>query len=237
MNILIFLATLFHSCTVASTPLAEKNTAPVNPSHAIVPSLAEESDMKTPAAIFGDLEQRLLNREDLTLNYNVVATGAFTANLKGSLHVKGKNKIKLKATGTFGGKEVVLQLESDGTHMVGGNGTQNFDGPAPKALGEALIIGLTRMGVLHNLARLTIGAPPDRAEGGVQEWVQITDVHAKDSSVYPPTKIGFDLLLAGQKSGIVELDINTDATLLVKRLQHVTFPTGEMRVTEEYSWE
>lgn len=39
---------------------------------------------------------------------------------------------------------------------------ENFELLAEPALVEALIIGFTRMGILHNLARLSSGALPER---------------------------------------------------------------------------
>jgi len=56
-----------------------------------------------------------------------------------------------------------------------------FDEPVPPEVREALVIGLTRMGILHNLARLVAGVPPDRASGGVRDWVEGREIAWADS--------------------------------------------------------
>jgi hypothetical protein len=66
---------------------------------------------------------------------------------------------------------------SHGRIMEGGNAVRRFHADAPAGLTEALVLGFTRMGILHNLARLTRGAAPDHADGGVREWVEVRDVH------------------------------------------------------------
>ncbi len=193
--------------------------------------------MAGPAEQLSMLEQKLLRAENTELTFHVSSSGAFVTDLKGSLKLGKGNVLKLQAKGTFGEQDVVLSLESDGTKMIGGNGSQKIDAATPTALRESVVIGLTRMGILHNLARLTAGAPPDHAEGGVREWVQAINVHALDSIQVNNNGFGFNIFVSGQESGSVELFCSPETILPKQRSQQVHFPGGDMHVTEMYSWD
>ncbi len=93
------------------------------------------------------------------------------------------------------------------------------------------LIGLTHMGILHNLARSSESALPDHAGGGVREWVaaeSFTLAFGRDSAP------SFDLIVAGTPSGSVTLDIGPSG-LPAERHQTVRFPSGDMHLVERYS--
>jgi hypothetical protein len=83
------------------------------------------------------------------------------------------------------------------------------------------------MGVLHNLARLTEAAPPDHSEGGVREGVTVGGFAADSEG------ISFDLMVDGEPVGSATLQLDENGLPSVRR-QSVTFPDGEMVVTETY---
>ena len=58
-------------------------------------------------------------------------------------------------------------------------------GATPPALNEAIVIGLTRMGHLHNIAVLTGGLPPDHSDGGAADWVRVANFARSDSVARP----------------------------------------------------
>jgi hypothetical protein len=90
------------------------------------------------------------------------------------------------------------------------------------------------MGLLHNLARLTGSAPPDHMEGGVQDWVQVSEF-AWDTEVGGERDaVTFLLTVAGEPSGDVVLEVDRESGAPVVRRQVVRFPEGEMLVTETY---
>jgi hypothetical protein len=91
------------------------------------------------------------------------------------------------------------------------------------------MIGFVRMGILHNLARLVAGAGPDHADGGVADWVVLSEhgVTADDATSH------FAIQVAGQPAGNASLEF--DGERLLRREQSVDFPGGTMSVTEEYS--
>lgn len=182
-----------------------------------------------PESAFAALEQRLLNAAAVRLDFHVVATGVFQADLRGTLHVEAPDPVRLTASGLFNGQAVDLALRSRGGMLELEAGTDRATVSRPPALNEALLVGLTRMGILHNLARLTGALPPDRADGAVREWVTV-DAFADAA----PGKLSFDIRVAGNPAGSAELEIGSNG-MPVDRTQTVQFAAGEMRVVEKYS--
>ncbi len=187
-----------------------------------------------PETFFADLEARWLQDPESRIDFRITAEGTFTAALEGELFLGEGNEVALRSEGTFGSDSVSLSLEVAEGQMIGGNNERRFEEPVPAGLREALVIGLTRMGLVHNLARLVSGAPPDQADGTVWAWVQgrAFDWVAQES--------------AGGRRGVsfqvwVEEQAAADAVLWldaggwpVAREQTVRFPSGEMRVHEAY---
>lgn len=192
--------------------------------------------VETPGEVFEGIEERLLDGQSL-LRFHVTSSGAFAAELRGDLKLREGNVLSLKASGTFGDQDVELYLESDGTRLTGGNGTQNIDMETPTALREAVVLGLTRMGILHNLARLTTGAIPDHAAEGVGDWLVASEIRSADSVTGLSGRIVFDILVTGIRTASAELEVNASNGLPSRRSQTVRFPGGEMNVVEEYVWE
>jgi hypothetical protein len=179
------------------------------------------------ADAFSALEERLLKAETVGLDFEVAAEGAFDASLRGALHIGPGDRMVLTASGTFGGKAVDVALRADGDELqIGGKTT-----PRPPHLKEAVLIGLTRMGILHNLARLTGGREPDHASGGVRDWVTV-GAFATPAGATPA--LSFDIVVAGQAAGSASLEIDTTGRPVTRR-QVVRFASNEMRVTERYS--
>jgi len=166
--------------------------------------------------------------------FEVDASGAVEASLRGDLFLGPEGAARLEARGTFAGRDVDVMLVSDGEQLIWSGAPQAV--PSPDGLRDALVVGLTRMGVLHNIARLTAGAPPDHMEGGVREWVVVSP--DTSGAAPPPDLSGEGLALAitvdGVPSGAFRLNFD-DAGLVPRiRRQSVDFPTGRMDVTERY---
>ncbi|HKY61155.1 MAG TPA: hypothetical protein VJP59_09100 [Gemmatimonadota bacterium] len=190
-------------------------------------------------SLFRELEERLLESASLRMRYTIAAEGALSASLGGNLDLAEESRVTLDAEGTFDNSPVALHLRSDGREMRGGSEVDTFANDAPQGLREALIIGLTRMGLLHTLARLTAGAPPDHAEGGVREWVQVEDIRDTPKRSGADTNfrvLRFSILVNGERSGEASLWMDRQSGLPVRREQNVDFPTGVMRVVEEYGF-
>jgi hypothetical protein len=194
---------------------------------------ATEAD---PASLFYALEDRLLEAERVEAEFHITAEGAVEVDLEGRLAVSPDGSVSLAAEGTFAGQPVEVFVSQHGPEYEFGNTSDRTSAPAPEYLKEALLIGLTRMGILHNLAMLTAGAPPDRAGGGVTDWVTVDQFSFFDAEEGPSglEGVSFELTVAGVPSGSAELDIS-EGGILVQRRQTVLFPDGEMRVVERFT--
>lgn len=164
-------------------------------------------------------ERGLLEAESLALPFTVRAEGALEVALEGELRIEGA-MIRLTASGTFGGEAVDLQLHADETFLFVGDTEQ----ARPPHLKEALVLGLTRMGILHNLAVLTNGQPPDHSDVGVEPWLR---VRVRDAAPF-----AFAILVDGEQ--VAEARLTVADGRPVSREQTVAFPEGEMRVRETY---
>lgn len=179
------------------------------------------------------LEQRLLNARVLRLRYHFRAEGAVGAALEGELVLNAASEAELTAAGTFADKPVELRLTAADGQMQGIAPQHTFDEPTPEHLRTALLLGLTRMGILHNLARLAGGRPPDHAGGGVEEWVQPVDIAWMEPSATGGNGLRFGTEVAERRAAEVDLWLDGEG-LPLRRLQVVTFPGGTMTVVEEY---
>jgi hypothetical protein len=193
---------------------------------------------------FAQLEQTLLEL-DFAMRFDVEATGVIAARIAGELRIQG-DELRLAARGSLGDRPVELTMHADGRRLVGSNGTARLEIAQPPALREAIVLGLTRMGILHNLAVLASARPPDHADGGVAQWVEAVDVGA-GARVLPealteasrrqhPTAVSFSIVVAGQAAGAATLWWDSDR-LPIERHQIVSFDEGEMQVRETYTTE
>jgi hypothetical protein len=224
--------------------LAAACTAPaerpaVAPATAHATTHAEPSAEPSAAALFTGVEERMLSATSISGRYAVTADGAFSASLQGTLEMTRGGVAAIDATGTFGEDDVALFLRSDGRIVEGGSAERRFRDDAPGGLTEAVLLGLTRMGILHNLARLTGGAIPDHAAGRVREWVEVHDVEFASDPAMEGLRPGlvalrFAIHVAGQRAAEATLWVDPDLRLPVRREQMVSFPGGRMVVTEEY---
>lgn len=201
-----------------------------------VPDTAASADpirMVEPADIMWALENRLLDVRAMRLDYHVTAEGAFQADIRGALDIEPTGEVSLTGAGFFGADSVDLTLRSDGGELEFGNGPRAATTATPAYLTEAILIGFSRMGILHNLARLTEVAPPDHAGGGVLDWVVLSNFTVDTAAIGMTYPVTFDLTVAGEPSGTATLAIDRNGFPTVRH-QTVQFTDGEMRVTERY---
>lgn len=189
-----------------------------------------------PEQVFDQLERTLL-ASDFALDFQVVSHGAYEAGLGGSLAVQGPHTVRLEADGHFAGEPAAIRLAARDDRMHGGNGDTVFATDTPPALRDALVLGLTRMGILHNLAVMSAGAPPDHGEGGVRDWVRVDDLRPGQPEVIDgvPTKtLSFQVVVNGSAAATATLWLREDSGLPLRREQIVKFDGSEMRVVENY---
>jgi hypothetical protein len=197
------------------------------------PAAADEAGNAALAA----LEQRLLDAPRIQLGFDIRAVGAVQAALSGSASLGPGNDARIIADGSFDGAPAAITLDADGETMGGGNGDARFEDDAPPALREGMIIGLIRMGLLHNLAVLSSGAPPEKTDGTVRDWVTYGDVTIEPDEIVgglTTRRLRFAVIVGGQPAAIAELWVDAKTGLPVRRVQVVNFDGGEMRVLEQY---
>jgi hypothetical protein len=220
----------------SNPPIDGANEQP--PIEPAAPVVEPEPD---PAHTLEAIESAVLDG-DRSVRFTVVATGALEVKMQGLLMVSA-DRVSLQSRGSFGDQVVELTMTADGERMRGGGPGPKFDLPEAPALREALLIGLVRMGVLHNLAVMLGGRPPDHADGGVRQWVVADDPRlAVARGMEAPAEISsenvvsFDLTVADQPSGSASVWFDARSGLPVGRQQIVDFPDGRMQVSETYMW-
>ena len=191
---------------------------------------------EVPAAdAIAGLEARLAAAERVVFSFSTVSTGAFESAFEGRACLD-RDRLEVAAEGRFGDEPSSPALRQHEGRLDGGNGQRRFELTAPAATREALLVGWVRMGILHNLARLTAGQPPDHADGGAAAWVTLHDSRwgepgLRDGVLVRP--LHFSIRVNGEDSGEATLWVGEDG-LPVERAQTVRFPGGEMRVFERY---
>lgn len=198
-----------------------------------------EAEPGTHAGPFAAVERRLAEGP-WELPFHITASGAVDVDVRGRVGVGPGGAAHLEVEGDFAGRPLDHALRSDGREVVVTTPDGEERMPAPPHLADALSVGLVRMGVLHNIARLAGGRLPDHAEGGVRGWVRLYPVGGEDSAGDSGGDGGGDggamrvaIRVSNVPSGTAELVLGADGMPSL-RVQEVAFPTGTMRVQERY---
>jgi len=178
--------------------------------------------------VLQSLEQQLLGAQEFTFAFHITAEGVVQADLQGVCSV-GPEDVALQATGEFATMPLRLAMISTPDKILGHTGGRPIDVARGPELREAVVLGLTRMGLLHNIAKLFSGAAPDHQEGGVAEWTQVEGVFARRDGT-----LAMRLIVDDEPAGEAVLALDPDG-LPSLRTQTVRFSTGTLEVTERYS--
>lgn len=202
-----------------------------------------------PDALPGDrllhAERTLLTANGLTAAFELDSKGENPSHFAGTLELISGQALRVTAEGHFKSEAVHVELDSrdpDGTNRATTKGptvSSHRDPPAAQ-LREALAITLVRMGLLHNLVKLTLDAPIEKAEGGVQDWVKALEPKDGASEAVdgePCRRVDFELHVQGTRMGEASLCIADQTGLPLQRNLTVHFPAGDMQVTESYKWQ
>ena len=190
-------------------------------------------------ALLAQLEQRLLAARRVAIEATIESTGAIPASLKGRGELRERNRATVTFAGSFAGRAADLALLADGRIARLKNGAQVRTEPVGREANRAVLLGLTRMGLLHNLARLTSLSGADHGHGGVEQWVSLDGFRpttfAQGGELAGLMSFGFDVMVAGAPSASARLWIDPATGLPRRRQQTVRFPQGEMTVIENYT--
>lgn len=184
------------------------------------------------------VEARLLAARKLTIEADITASGALTAQLSGRLELTERNRANASWQGQLRGAPVMLALASDGRALDLKAGALTRTEGVARESNRALIAGALRTGLLHNVLRLQLLQGPDHAGGGAQEWVTAEafrpTTYGLDGEMRGAQSFGYDILLDGKDAGSVRIWLDA-ATGLPKRQQFtLRGPEGETVVVEDY---
>lgn len=160
------------------------------------------------------IEARLLGERVVVIGFSIRSEGTVTSKVEGDVTITADNRARWRFSGSIAGKPVAIDKTlgaADGAHLT-----------------EAIVLGWTRMGLLHNIYLLATGGAIERGGGGLADFVA-TKQTASDA-----TSVSVDLVVAGKPMGTAHLEVDS---LALPRLRHQTvqFPEGEMKVVEQYS--
>jgi hypothetical protein len=217
-------------CTVAALVLtaACASKAPTAPASSAAPA---------PASPLDALERRLLSARSIRVHARVASGGRIESHFEGTLLVGAGQKLRMDFSGDLGARPSDVRLVCDGAKMRGGSREKPFDFDAPPALREGIVVEWVRMGMLHDIARLSEGQTPDHLDGTVKQWVRVEPAGHSEGEVIrgaPTEHWTYLVYVAGERAA--EGDLWTDAKtgLPVRRRQTVHLPEGDMDVGEEY---
>lgn len=190
-------------------------------------------------------ESALLSGQNLTATFEIDAKGENAAHITGTLDLIDGNAMHLVAEGNYKSDPVQLELDSRDasgitrTTTKGANVSSHRDPPAAR-LREAVTVGLARMGLLHNLVKLSLDQPMDKVEGGIIEWVRPIDLKdGASESINGEVchRVDFTVQVEGVKLGEASVCIADSTGLPLQRNQTVHFPAGDMTEVETFKWQ
>lgn len=185
------------------------------------------------------LEARLLQARVVRVEASLRATGAVQATLEGFTELRGRNHAQARYEGRFAGAAALLTLAADGRQLQLGNAGRSRTLPVGADSNRALLLGLTRMGLWHNLTRAVALEAPDHDVGGFGDW-SVADnfrpvTFAQVGELAGLATLGFDLQLDGRPTASVQLWLEPASGLPRRREQTLQLPAGEVRVVETYT--
>ena len=172
---------------------------------------------QTGAQVLKRVESRLMSAKRIDVAFEALATGAVQSKAAGELKIDGSD-VAIDGSGAVKGVTTAVRFTTN-------------DANRPADIRHAVVIGWTRMGLLHNLVRLLGDQDIEHDSGGIEEWVAISDISWNAQE----RKLIFDIDVEGQQIGVAHLWLTRDG-LPLRRTQTVHFPGGEMLVEEHYRW-
>lgn len=210
---------------------------------ALPPAAAEEN--ANARRILEKVEQRLLNARYVDLYAHVSIEGPFERQLNGSFIIDESGTMTGSFRGTIGKDPATVAVKAEGEQLSMTLNQEQRNGTQPPALREAILVGLMRVGFAQSLIAFSQLQPPERAGGGVRDWVSYANVNVREASLaqgYHNGEIGlqFDLMIGGQVAGHARLWISTQTQLPTRREQFLTYQdaegkTRELQIDENFS--
>src|SRR3954469_1637777 len=140
-------------------------------------------------------------------------------------HAEGSVKADVDSTITFT-DQTVVQFKGN---VMGQDVDKTWDHATTPELRDSLLIGLTRMGLLHNLVNFTRDRPPANVEGHVREALIPHDFAKRKGGV-----IAYKLRVGNREMGDATIKIDPKTHFPVARTLTAHLDQGDMRVTETF---
>lgn len=185
---------------------------------------------RTPDEVFETMERVVLGEDHIS--FTVESHGVFESNFEGWI-TRENGELAMSAQGVWGGEPVSVSAETTRDLLVINTPTRMERVRREPFVSRAVSIGLTRMGVLHNLARLVAGKEPDHSDGSVRDWVRAENIEFVDGD---PDRIRFDIVVDGSRAGDVVVTVDPASGRPLRREQTVEFVEGTMTVVEIYGY-
>ncbi len=178
-------------------------------------------------------EDALVKADTVQFEVKIEATGGVNATQTGTFVLGRPNNLRIDCAGTFMGVETKPKVVSDGTTMTSPKGEE----PTPTDLGDAVLVGFVRQGLLHNLAMMSMGGAPDGTDGLNRKRFALVPRPAATTTQdgREMTELAFKIIVEGQEVGEASLFLDKATQVPVLRKQVVHFPQGDMHVAEHYS--
>lgn len=177
------------------------------------------------------LEDKLERAQTLRIHGRLHSQGLVATDFVGVLALGSENRARLEFKGDMQGKPAEARLVSDGRTMVI-RGEKRVEKPTPVGLDASLVIGMTRLGLLHNVVRIAAGEVPDHADGTVREWVTVGDVSTTPSG--GGERLAWTISMKGQRVGEANLWLDGKTGLPLRKLVLAHTPEGEFLAEESY---
>lgn len=192
-----------------------------------------------PARALAAVESTLLAAQSVRCFTEIVAEGALAADLRCEHQLAPDGRARVRVKGAIGGRAVDVVFASDGQRMglSGAGAGQAGEVEAAEDLFAGMVLGLARMGWMHNVSRFAGGGLPEGVDGGVRGWVEARNVRFGDEFALngvPARPLMFDVEVDGAIRAQAVLWVALGNGLPLMRLQRVQLSDGEMRVSEFY---
>jgi hypothetical protein len=218
------------ACAVALAGCSPAPAAPVaaTPATPVTPA---------PASPLDALEQRLTAARTFRVRARLASGGRIESHFEGALVAGPERRAHLAMQGAFGGKDVDALFTCDGAKMGGGTRGKHFDLEAAPALRDGLVVEFVRRGLLHSVASLSSGEPPESLDGAARRHlvvVGLVERPGQDVRGVPTDELDWELDVDGKRAADETLWLDRRTQLPVRRRVVVHFPEGDMDVGEEY---
>jgi len=191
-----------------------------------------------PSSALDALEQRLTSARTFRLHARLASGGRIESHFDGALVAGPDRRMRLTMQGALGNKDVDATFLCDGSRMGGGARGKPFVMDAAPALREGIAVTLVRMGLLHDVARLSSGLPPDYLDGKSREHLRVVGLTQRPGPEVrgaPTVELSWALTVDGKDHAADEtLLLDQRTGLPLKRRVVVHFAEGDMDVGEEY---